>query len=349
MGEMLPVVQVSLLGLILLSLWLVLYQIVRQQGRLLLRLDNVEHYLKHAGIAEPQEAGLAIGTSVAAFSLPDLSGHIVSLNEFQGKRVFFVNWSPQCGYCDQIAPDLARLQSNFQERNIHLLLVSRGSVESNRHLAAQHGLNCPILLLNNQSVTIDAFKGIGTPAAYLLDEKGQIARPLAIGAEQVPTLALELTNGDPKRLPGQQDLSRSRIERNGLKPGTLAPKFSLPSLAGGNVALEDFRGKKVLLVFSDPQCGPCDRLAPELVRIQKEFNERGDAIVMISRGEATKNRQKIETWGLRFPVALQQRWEISRQYGIFATPVAFLVDETGVIMRDVAKGFEEIVALAHEG
>ncbi len=43
---------------------------------------------------------------------------------------------------------------------------------------------------------------------------------------------------------------------------------------------------------------------------------------------------------------LQKKWEVSRKYGIFATPVAFLVGEDGVIKSDVAKGVNEILALA---
>jgi hypothetical protein len=39
----------------------------------------------------------------------------------------------------------------------------------------------------------------------------------------------------------------------------------------------------------------------------------------------------------------------TKEYGIFAAPVAFLIGEDGVIARDVAKGVEEIVALARDG
>jgi hypothetical protein len=42
---------------------------------------------------------------------------------------------------------------------------------------------------------------------------------------------------------------------------------------------------------------------------------------------------------------LQERWKLSQEYGIFATPVAFLIDERGVIARDVAKGIDAIRAL----
>ena len=45
---------------------------------------------------------------------------------------------------------------------------------------------------------------------------------------------------------------------------------------------------------------------------------------------------------------LQPGWRLSKEYGIFATPVAFLIDEEGVIERDVARGPTEILALARE-
>jgi hypothetical protein len=45
---------------------------------------------------------------------------------------------------------------------------------------------------------------------------------------------------------------------------------------------------------------------------------------------------------------LQERWKLSKEYGIFATPVAFLIDENGVIARNVSQGTDEILALARE-
>ena len=67
---------------------------------------------------------------------------------------------------------------------------------------------------------------------------------------------------------------------------------------------------------------------------------------MISRGSAEENRLKAAEQGIEFPVLIQPGWRVSKQYGIFATPVAFLVDEEGVIVHDVAQGEEQILALA---
>jgi thiol-disulfide isomerase/thioredoxin len=132
----------------------------------------------------------------------------------------------------------------------------------------------------------------------------------------------------------------------------------------------------VLLVFSSPHCGPCEALAPELEKLHREqmqrevgrvaprapqsdgnfhngargvtrpaLNDSSLAVVMISKGEPKANRAKVKEHGLTFPVVLQQQWEISRRYAMFATPVAYLIDERGVIARDVAVGSDAIVEL----
>jgi len=321
MIQVLPIIEVILLALILISLWAVLYQLVKQQGRLMLRQDEVEHRLMHAGLlpnggVQPNE--LAVGTQVPSFRLPDLTGETRALEDFRGKQVLLVNWSPHCGYCDLIAPDLAQLQSDFEKRHIQLLFLSRGDADSNRKLVDEHGLKCPILLQNEEAQAQDIFPGVGTPAAYLLDKQGRVARSLVIGAEQVPALASEIADAQPKekapvRIRKKEDLSQSHIERNGLPPGTPAPAFTLPDVHGNTVSLDTYRGRRVLLVFTDPHCGPCDQIAPELAHLHHFYRDNGLALVMIGRGDVAENRQKAERFAFEFPVALQKRWEISRK------------------------------------
>jgi peroxiredoxin len=66
---------------------------------------------------------------------------------------------------------------------------------------------------------------------------------------------------------------------------------------------------------------------------------------MVSRGEPKENRAKVKKHGLTFPVVLQQQWEISRRYAMFATPIAYLIDESGVIAQNVAVGIDAILDL----
>ena len=140
-----------------------------------------------------------------------------------------------------------------------------------------------------------------------------------------------------------RSLARSRINRDGLKAGTPAPDFRLPRLDGGELALTELHGKRVFLVFSDPHCGPCAAVAPELQKFHREHPEI--VVLMISRGEPKENRAKAKEHGLTFPIVLQQRWEISRLYAMFATPIAYLIDERGIITKEVAVGVEPILAL----
>ena len=66
---------------------------------------------------------------------------------------------------------------------------------------------------------------------------------------------------------------------------------------------------------------------------------------MISKGEPQENRAKVKEHGLTFPIVLQQQWEISRRYAMFATPIAYLIDEQGIIIHDVAVGTDAIQSL----
>jgi len=137
-----------------------------------------------------------------------------------------------------------------------------------------------------------------------------------------------------------RSLSRSKINRSGLKAGERAPEFRLPRLESGELALEEFRGRRLLLVFSDPHCGPCNVLAPELQKFHKAHPEL--AMVMISRGDPKENRVKVKEHRLTFPVVLQLQWEVSRKYAMFATPIAYLIDERSIIAQDVAVGMDQI-------
>jgi hypothetical protein len=66
---------------------------------------------------------------------------------------------------------------------------------------------------------------------------------------------------------------------------------------------------------------------------------------MLSRRDADSNCQKVATLGLTFPVVLQKEWEISLRYGMFGTPIGYLIDEQGIIAAEVAAGVQPILDL----
>jgi peroxiredoxin len=335
--------------------WL-LYQLVRQYGRILIRLELLEERLRQKVPAPTRPPGLPVGTDAPEFELPDLSGNRRRLVEFRGRKLLLLFFNPECGFCMRMASALAKFPAAGAEGLPLLVVVSTGDPGKNRAVVEEFRIRCPVLLQQRMEVA-ERYQVDGTPIGYLVDEQGTIASPRAIGAEALLELAEVPADGPGAQTEpeaegkGKQSskgkanrgLAASRLLRTGLKAGTLAPRFRLPRVGGGEVALDEYRGRRVLLVFSDPECGPCAPVATALERLHRE---RADVqIVMISRRDPELNRRKVVTLGLTFPVALQRHWEISRLFGIFATPVGYWIDEEGVIGKDVAKGLEEILQL----
>jgi methylamine dehydrogenase accessory protein MauD len=130
------------------------------------------------------------------------------------------------------------------------------------------------------------------------------------------------------RLEQLEATTPKRLGRDGLKPGKRAPDFTLPSTNGKEVALRDFAGRKVLLVFTQSGCSPCKKIVPELNRV----GSRGESqVVVVNNGDADATRKWSQEVGARFPVLAQTQFSISKRYEAFATPFAFLIDEKGVI------------------
>jgi peroxiredoxin len=344
LGALSVVVALALLAVVTLAA--LVFELTRQLGRTLVRVDALEAAIAEADNAVPtaehQPRGLPVGSVVPEFELPTVDGGTVSASTLRGRRALLVHWRPDCGFCREIAGELAAEVEALRRRHTDLILLSHGDRDGNCRLADEHGLRCLIALDESSPATV--FGALGTPAAYLLDEKGRVAKPLALGALEVPALVRELVS-ERRTLTTERPLSESRIMRDGLKAGTVAPTFVLPGLDERRVDLAAYRGRRVLVVFSDPECGPCEALMPDLVERERRY---GDAlsVVMVSRGEVAENRARRDRHEAGFPIALQRGWTISKQYGIFSTPVAFLIDPDGVLEQDVARGAAAILHLA---
>jgi peroxiredoxin len=335
------------------------FQLLRQNGRILLRLEALEQQISQLGsasgpsspIAPIRPPSLPVGSAAPEFELPDLTGEPGDqrrLSQWRGQRVLLIFYNPRCGFCVKMAPDLASLPIDGDEGQPIPLVVTTGDAEANRQLVEDHGIRCPVLVQKQMEVA-SLYKAGGTPVGYLIDEQGNIASEIAVGAQALlalanPADAAAAASGNGHRVyKGNRSLADSRINRNGLAAGSLAPGFRLPSLDGGELSLEEYRGRRVVLVFSAPDCGPCNSLAPQLEQVHRQWPNVD--VLMVSRGDAEANRRKIAEHGLTFPVVLQKHWEVSRLYGSFGTPIGYLINENGIIGSNLAAGTEQILAL----
>jgi hypothetical protein len=88
--------------------------------------------------------------------------------------------------------------------------------------------------------------------------------------------ALEARLADPDRpiAPPAASAPSTAPVMQGLAVGSRAPAFSLAGLHGEVITLDALRapGKRIMLIFSDPQCGPCNTLLPDIGRWQREYD-----------------------------------------------------------------------------
>ena len=133
-----------------------------------------------------------------------------------------------------------------------------------------------------------------------------------------------------------------------LPIGAAAPAFRLQALHGGAVTHDVLRaaGRPVLLLFSDPRCGPCSALAPRWAEWQRDL--AGELPVWIAaRGEIEETRAKAAEHGLA-NVLLDADDELATAFGARGTPSAVLLGADGRVASEIAVGGYEIELLVAE-
>jgi len=128
----------------------------------------------------------------------------------------------------------------------------------------------------------------------------------------------------------------------GLPVGSVAPAFELPSINGDKVSLQSLRsaGKPVLLIMSDPHCGPCNALLPEIGRWERDHGSNL-TVAVVSRGDPEANPAKAVERTLS-NVLIQEDREVAKSYGTTGTPSGVLVSADGKIAAETASGAEAI-------
>lgn len=131
-----------------------------------------------------------------------------------------------------------------------------------------------------------------------------------------------------------------------LTIGDPAPPFDLPGLAKERISLAGLlsAGRGVLLVFTDPRCGPCQALLPQLAAWQDTHADRV-TVALISRGTAAENLLAREEHGLRH-IARQAEHQTDTPYGVVGTPSAILIGADGRVLGPLVTGADQIADLA---
>jgi peroxiredoxin len=343
--------------------WGFLVHLLRQNGRLLVRLEAVEATLAEGGsVATSQNGtpthqaeGLPVGSAAPEFSLSGLHGETLTLDALRssGKPVMALFTDPDCGPCNAMLPDVGRWQEEHTQK-LTFALVSRGEVEENETKAQEHGLR-NVLLQKDWEVS-EAYEVRGTPSAVLVSSDGKIASPVAGGVEGIRGL-LSYAVGERAQLPMQPQQPQAQGQPcpncgkihaaaptvpAAQKVGEDAPEVKLPDLEGNTVELADFRGEKTLVLFWNPGCGFCQQMLPDLKEWEMQALKDAPKLLVVSAGSEEANREM----GLTSPVLLDQQFATGQAFGASGTPSAVLVDAEGKVASEVAVGAPGVLELA---
>jgi peroxiredoxin len=359
---------VVILGLVVGQWWFLLH-LLRQNGRLLVRIEALEAGTSSGPLAQPSSngtqhaqpaAGLPVNSYAPEFGLPGIYGESFTLDSLRAleKPVVLLFTDPGCGPCNSLLPEIGRWQEEHHDK-LTIALVSRGGPEENRAKAQEHGLE-NVLLQEDWEVS-EAYRVGGTPSALLVRPDGTIGSPVAGGAEAIRTLVTQVVEA-PARVPllpgapapapaegtqGQPCPKCGKVHAApsvpaALRVGEPAPEVKLPDLEGNTVELKDFEGEDTLILFWNPGCGFCQQMLPDIREREMNMPEGAPKLLFVSAGTEEANREM----DLASTVVLDQQFAVGRAFGASGTPSAVLVDAEGKVASEVAVGAPAVLELA---
>ncbi len=112
--------------------------------------------------------------SAPDFTLKDLHGNTVSLQDLRGKVVFLNFWATWCPSCRLEMPTMEKLHEEFGNQGLVILAINyRERPEEIKVFSKEHHLTFTTLL-DGEGKVFDLYQAWSLPTTYLINKNGEI-------------------------------------------------------------------------------------------------------------------------------------------------------------------------------
>ncbi len=310
--------------------WLI-WQLWRQNGRLMLRIEALEaaqgaERMSNRVVAPGELLHTQAETRAPGFELPVVGGAHGSLDGLLavGRPVLLIFADAGCSPCQALLPEIQGWQQRFGNR-LTIAVVGSGW----RKKQARQTAGLANLYVQEKREVAERYGVPGSPAAVLIRPDGMLVSRVVTGADGVRQLLQAALSPTPRpQAAGAGGNGRSgtpQPPKAEVAAGQLVPSITLRDLDGKEVNLADWLGQETVLLFWSPSCGFCQRVLPELRGWERERPAGSPKLLIISSGAAEANR----AMELASPVLLDDAFRTGRMFGAAGTPSAVLVDGGG--------------------
>ena len=157
---------------------------------------------------------------------------------------------------------------------------------------------------------------------------------------------------DPQRQRAARYISRPELVR-----AKMVPPFSVTTVEGKKISMDDLQGKVVLMDFWATWCGPCREALPHIQQVAKKFKDEPLVILSVSLdtdepawkefiGKHEMSWPQYRDGGFTGPIA--------KMFGVRAIPHTFTIDADGVLQEEhigdasIEGKLKKLIARAHE-